>query len=399
MPYELLPPGTPPSELRPLIRMLTPTTQGDVVTPWSDVFRSGTAISKALQLAQDMLEGDNVKNGTILLISDLETSPDDVPATARVLRSIKQAGTPVQLLALGPSSDARTLFGGILGPDAFTPFVERPDETAGSAAAGAALAAGAPARARRALPRRARVARALRGPPRAARRPAGGGDGVRSLVLRRELLLVLAVAAFVAAGLPRRSSPSTSTGGGRRSPRTTCATACPRPTTLWSPDTVAPLDAGRRLLGVEDDVAFRQALRALRASELDDPTVSDPNLAVQRTEAAERLESIVVHDRDDERRSRAANLLGVLGDDRVQLERPVGRERSPDRSELLLNAIASFEQAIAIDPGNDEAKYNLQVILLRGQGLLPTEASAGRNPAPGGRGARGAGAGQPGSGY
>ena len=109
--------------------MLTPTTQGDVVTPWSDVFRSGTAISKALQLAQDMLEGDNVKNGTILLISDLETSPDDVPATARVLRSIKQAGTPVQLLALGPSSDARALFGGILGPDAFTPFVERPDET------------------------------------------------------------------------------------------------------------------------------------------------------------------------------------------------------------------------------------------------------------------------------
>ena len=129
VPYELLPPGTPPSELRPLIRMLTPTTQGDVVTPWSDVFRSGTAISKALQLAQDMLEGDNVKNGTILLISDLETSPDDVPATARVLRSIKQAGTPVQLLALGPSSDARALFGGILGPDAFTPFVERPDET------------------------------------------------------------------------------------------------------------------------------------------------------------------------------------------------------------------------------------------------------------------------------
>ena len=166
---------------------------------------------------------------------------------------------------------------------------------------------------------------------------------------------------------------------------------------LWSPDTVAPLGAGRRLLGVEDDVAFRQALRALRAGELNDPTVSDPNLAVKRTEAAERLESIVVADRDDERRSRAANLLGVLGMT-VFNSSPSGGNLT-DRSELLLNAIASFEQAIAIDPGNDEAKYNLQVILLRGQGLLPTEASAGRNPAPGGRGARGAGAGQPGSGY
>jgi von Willebrand factor type A domain len=129
VPYELLPPGTPPSELRPLIRLLTPTTQGDVVTPWSDVFRSGTAISKALQLAQDMLEGDNVRDGSILLVSDLETSPDDVPATARVLQSIKRSGTPVQLLALGPSSDARALFGGILGPDAFTPLIERPNDT------------------------------------------------------------------------------------------------------------------------------------------------------------------------------------------------------------------------------------------------------------------------------
>jgi hypothetical protein len=98
------------------------------VTPWSDAFRSGTKISAALQLAQDMLEGDNVKNRSILLISDLETAPDDVPATARVLRSITRAGTPIRLLALGPSSDARTLFGGILGQQAFTPLIERPNQ-------------------------------------------------------------------------------------------------------------------------------------------------------------------------------------------------------------------------------------------------------------------------------
>jgi hypothetical protein len=53
------------------------------------------------QLAEDMLEGDRVKDGSILLVSDLETTPDDVPDTARVLRSIKRAGTPVRLLALG----------------------------------------------------------------------------------------------------------------------------------------------------------------------------------------------------------------------------------------------------------------------------------------------------------
>lgn len=126
VPYELLPPGTPAAELRPVIRLLSPNRSGDLVTPWSDTFRSGTRISAALQLAQDMLEGDRVRDGSILLVSDLETAPDDVPATARVLRSIQRDGTPIRLLALGPSSDARALFGGILGPAAFTPLDDGP---------------------------------------------------------------------------------------------------------------------------------------------------------------------------------------------------------------------------------------------------------------------------------
>lgn len=126
VPYELMPPGTPARELRPIIRLLTPNAAGKVISPWSDTFRAGTRISTALQLAQDMLEGDRVQRGSILLVSDLETSPDDVPETARVLRSITRKGTPVRLLALGPSSDARALFGGILGPGAFTPLAEGP---------------------------------------------------------------------------------------------------------------------------------------------------------------------------------------------------------------------------------------------------------------------------------
>lgn len=126
VPYELMPPGTPARELKPIIRLLTPTASGKVVSPWTDTFRAGTRISSALQLAQDMLDGDRVKDGSILLVSDLETAPDDVPETARVLRAIKRKGTPVRLLALGSSSDARALFGGILGPEAFTPLADGP---------------------------------------------------------------------------------------------------------------------------------------------------------------------------------------------------------------------------------------------------------------------------------
>ena len=121
VPYELLPPGTPPAELKGLVRMLTPTAGAEVVNPWSDTFRGGTRISTAMKLAKDMIEGDHVKNGSILLISDLETAPDDVPALARVLRSVQQAKIPVHLVALGPSSDSRLLFGEILGQGAFEP--------------------------------------------------------------------------------------------------------------------------------------------------------------------------------------------------------------------------------------------------------------------------------------
>lgn len=165
---------------------------------------------------------------------------------------------------------------------------------------------------------------------------------------------------------------------------------------LWRPETLAPFDAGKRVLGIEDDVVFRYMLQDLRASRLQDLTVSDPALALRRTATAEQLESIVVRDPDPTLRSRASTVLGVLN---VAAWNFTPQTTTQDRTELLLGAIASFEQAIALDPGNDDAKYNLQLMLLRGSGLLPTEASAGKNPTPGGRGSRGAGAGGPGSGY
>lgn len=124
--YELLPPGTPAAELKPIVRLLTPTADGDAVTPWTDAFRFGTKVSTALLLARDMLRRDEVAAGSVLLVSDLETAPDDVPPTVRALRDLDRAGVAVRLLALGPSSDARELFGGILGPEAFTALDEDP---------------------------------------------------------------------------------------------------------------------------------------------------------------------------------------------------------------------------------------------------------------------------------
>jgi hypothetical protein len=168
--------------------------------------------------------------------------------------------------------------------------------------------------------------------------------------------------------------------------------SAPQAEGLWEPEEVVPFSAARRALGVQDDIDFREALRALRLAGLDDPVVSDPEVAVRRNEAQARLDAIVATDADDSRRSRAAGLLGVLGLARFLYE-------TQERGALLSETVANLRLAIALDPGNDDAKFNLEFALQQQRGLEVAETDAGQNAAPGGSGAKGAGAGQPGSGY
>jgi von Willebrand factor type A domain len=117
--YELLPPGTPASELQPMLRVLVPPRFGPPVNPWTTSFRAGTRVSTALALAHDILERDEVENGSILLVSDLETAPDDVPMLARTVQGIRDSEYELKVVAISPSSDARTIFEGLLQKDAF----------------------------------------------------------------------------------------------------------------------------------------------------------------------------------------------------------------------------------------------------------------------------------------
>ena len=117
--YELLPPGTPASELRPMLRLLIPPRLGPVVNPWTQALRAGTKISAALELARSMLERDRVRSGSILLVSDLETAPDDVPALARTVDSLRRSSIQLKALGLAPSSEAQLIFEGLLQEGAF----------------------------------------------------------------------------------------------------------------------------------------------------------------------------------------------------------------------------------------------------------------------------------------
>jgi von Willebrand factor type A domain len=118
-PYELLPPGTPASELKPLLRLLEPPKGGVPANPWWQTFRAGTRISSALDLARSMLERDRVRDGYVVLVSDLATAPDDVEPLTRTVRMFQQDGIDMRIVPLSPSSDGLELFEGLLGKKAF----------------------------------------------------------------------------------------------------------------------------------------------------------------------------------------------------------------------------------------------------------------------------------------
>lgn len=119
VPYELLPPGTPASEMRPMLRLLVPPRLGPPVNPWTQSFRAGTRISVALELAREMLERDGARDGSILLVSDLETAPDDLPQLARTVEELRSSAITLRVFPIAPSSDARLIFGGLLQESAF----------------------------------------------------------------------------------------------------------------------------------------------------------------------------------------------------------------------------------------------------------------------------------------
>jgi hypothetical protein len=116
--YELLPPGTPAKELRPILRLLAPE-QRKLAHPWQESYRAGTRISDALEVARYMLRRDRISPASILLLSDLDTAPDDFDKLARTLQSLRRE-VRVRVVPLSPSSEGFELFSGVLGESAFT---------------------------------------------------------------------------------------------------------------------------------------------------------------------------------------------------------------------------------------------------------------------------------------
>lgn len=165
----------------------------------------------------------------------------------------------------------------------------------------------------------------------------------------------------------------------------------PAATGLWTPGKQAG-GVARTILGVDDDLAFREAVRALRLSQRDRPSDSSPEAVLRRARAQELLQEAATTDPEPARRSRALNLLSVL-----LLSTPSASQE--ERAAVLKAALASLAKAIELDPGNTNAKYNLEVTLRRQAGVQQVQGGPSPNPSEGQGDSRGAATGPPGRGY
>lgn len=168
--------------------------------------------------------------------------------------------------------------------------------------------------------------------------------------------------------------------------------ANPSATRLWEIDAVVPGDPGRSLLGIDDDLALRKAVRSLELSRLGGRANYKPQLILQRADAEARLQTLASGGGDRAQRSRAAELFGVL-----QLASPTSNPKQ--RSSFLLKAVANLQKAIALDPNNDEAKYNLEVALRGTHGVQTVQGGPTPNVSTGRAGSKGAATAGPGGGY
>ena len=114
--YELLPPGSSASALVPMLRFFTPVHGDFPENPWQATFRAGTQISPALELAHDMLLRDHVENGSIVLVSDLETAPSDFVLLTKTLTQLRKEHVQVRVVPLMTTQRGRNLFRSLVGP-------------------------------------------------------------------------------------------------------------------------------------------------------------------------------------------------------------------------------------------------------------------------------------------
>jgi hypothetical protein len=149
--------------------------------------------------------------------------------------------------------------------------------------------------------------------------------------------------------------------------------AVPEQARYSTPSGLLPYDIAQKVLSGKDDLVFRRQLqlfpRARPGSEVVDAIQYEQIRGQVQLELA-RLSRV---DPDPRRRSRAANMLGVLA-----LDPQLAPTVQEDYLTVVRGAIDAFRNAVEIDPSNADAKRNLELALrIPGTATLPPNTPSG----------------------
>jgi len=168
----------------------------------------------------------------------------------------------------------------------------------------------------------------------------------------------------------------------------------------WDANATLPHDPARRLLGLDDDIEYRST--ATRAAELAANEVS-PKTFKERAVVETSLQRIGADTSDPERASLAADLLGVLrytdppSPDQVESAYEGDQTGRTNQQTPEQKALEQFLLAVRLDPGDDNAQRNLELMLRQ---PAPPEHKSVPHAGGGDRaGRKGSGAQDPGHGY
>ncbi len=159
---------------------------------------------------------------------------------------------------------------------------------------------------------------------------------------------------------------------------------------MWEPDHRLPGSLARRALSVEDDIAYRRAVQRFRLSRPRSPQ-RDLNDVALRSAAETELARAGRAQSDRRRRSQLANLRGALAFEEA-------RSDEAQAALFLRRGLGEFREAARLDPDNEDARYNLELVLRLLQNVEGESGGGGggqRSDTP----ASGAGAASQGEGY
>lgn len=151
--------------------------------------------------------------------------------------------------------------------------------------------------------------------------------------------------------------------------------ALPAHVDLWRPQTTLPGDPASLLIDTGSTVRYRRALQYFWFSHIGSNPELSQDLPTLRAAAQDKLQQLIASAPNVHERSSAANLLGVL-----VVTTPSIANDPTAITQTLTRSAEYFQQAIALDPTNTDAKQNLELVLRLtrpGKGKLGHDARSG----------------------